>query len=398
MDKIRPTFQLNRTQKNLLIAKERASFIKHCERFGWNPKEKEKQFVENFRQRDSDIIEAINLRAKKDSALELFESNALFHTDNYWQYLRIQTDIKRRMLADWICKDTSNLPIDYEYVSKIAKKMSLPLVSQENPSSLRNFLLNIPLINIFDLEFNAFVTKDTIIHGIPCVCTHTSLPEVAEFFTNLFLSVLIPDELVSTQIKFSFNDTLNRKINSQEFVWSCVSGFLALLGASTELGIAPKYQLTKIHPNLMPEFLCVLDGTSGFVALHEFGHLLLAHLEKPYTPFLELEADSFAAKTLVNVEEHQHDLSWVKLGLATIFNILEMIELLNENTLGTHPKAIERLAALETEMQDSNLSVTAAAIELLWLPSFKLFEEPASLSKFFQNNSPLNTEQTNHAS
>jgi len=198
---------------------------------------------------------------------------------------------------------------------------------------------------------------------------------VGEFFANLFLSVLVPEKIVQTEIKFVFDETLSSKINSQEFIWSCVSGFLALLGGSTELGITPTYQLTKIHPNLMPEFLLVLDGTSGFVALHEFGHLLMGHLEKPYVPSLELEADSFAAKTLVNVAKDRYELSWIAFGLATIFNILEMIEVLNENTLETHPKAAERLAALENEIQDFNLCVTAAAIELLWIPSYRKLEE-----------------------
>lgn len=376
--KLKPTFQLNRTQKKLLIAKERELFIRHCKKFGWDPKEVEKKFIKNFRPRDNDIIKGLRQRAEKDSAgLELLESNALFHTDNYWQYLRIQTNIKRSMVTDWICEAASSLQIDYGYVSKIAKLMSLSEVSEKNPDSLKNFLLNIPLINIFDIEFNAFVTKDTIIDGIPCMCTHTSLPEVAEFFANLFLSVLIPEKVVKTEIKFAFDETLNNKINSQEFVWSCVSGFLALLGGSTELGFTPTYQLTKIHPNLMPEFLLVLTGTSGFVYLHEFGHLLMGHLEKPYVPSLELEADSFAAKTLINVGKDRHKLSWIAFGLATIFNILEMIEVLNENTLETHPKATERLAALENEIQDFNLCLTATAIELLWIPSYRKWEELA---------------------
>lgn len=388
--KLKPTFQLNRTQKRLLIAKERESFIRHCKRSGWNPKDVEKKLFENFRQRDSEIVEGLRQGAKKNNfELELDSFNPLLRNKNYWQYLHWQTDMKRRMITDWICEADMILPINYGYVSKIAKMMGLSGVSEENPDSLKNFLLNVPLMNLFDLEFNAFVSEDTIIDGIPCVCVHTSLPELAEFYTNLFLCVLIPEK-VQSRMQLESDKAFNHKVKSREFVWSCVSGFLALLGATTELGMVPKYQFTKIHPQLTYEFLTSLHGSSGFVGLHEFGHLLMGHLEKIYDPSLELEADAFAAKTLVNKAKDWSTLQWIALGLAITFNILEMIEVLkywkekdadgrtterNPTILETHPKAEDRLAALENEIQGINLCGVGNVIKQLWIPSYRKLKE-----------------------
>ena len=52
MDEVKPTFQLNKAQKNLLATKEHESFDRHCKRFNWNPKDKEQEFYENFIKRD----------------------------------------------------------------------------------------------------------------------------------------------------------------------------------------------------------------------------------------------------------------------------------------------------------------------------------------------------------
>ena len=145
---MKSTFQLNNTQKKLLVAKEHASFIRHCERFGWNPDQVEIESIENFRRRDKAIIEGIRVRARKGGELEFFESSDLFNTNDYWQYLRIQANLKRRMVSDWICKAAPSLQIDYSYVSKIAKLMNLEEVSRDESGSLRSFLLNIPLSNI----------------------------------------------------------------------------------------------------------------------------------------------------------------------------------------------------------------------------------------------------------
>jgi hypothetical protein len=376
-DKLKPTFQLNKTQKSLLIAKERESFVRHCNRLGWNPKDMEKQFHENFIERDRELIEGLRQGAKNNNfELELHTFDPLLRSKNYWQYIHVQTTLKRKHLANMICEAAPSLPINYAYASQIAKVMGLSEVSEKNPDSLKNFLLNAPLMNVFDLEFNAFVTGDSIIGDIPCVCFHTSLPELAEFFTNLFLSALIPEN-IEGRIRLPSDEILNNKANNSEFIASCVSGFRGLLGTSSEILIVPQCYFSKLHPQLTFDFLTALKGSSSFVGLHEFGHFLMGHLEKTYVPSLELEADAFAARILVKTAKNWPELQWIALGLATIFSILEMIEVLNPTALETHPKATDRLAALENEIQGINLCGVGNAIKQLWIPSYRKLEELA---------------------
>lgn len=367
-DKAKPSFKLNKTQKRLLIAKERESFIQHCNKMGWNPKDQEKKFYENFIQRDREIIEGQLQRVRNGN----FEPDPhafdpLLRNKNYWQYIRWQTAEKRKILTNSICEAAPSLPINYNYASKIAKIMGLSEISESKASSLENFLLNIPLMNVFDLEFNAFVTGDSIIEGIPCVCFYSSLPELAEFFTNLFLSALVPEK-IEDRITFPSDESLDDKANSPEFIASCVSGLRGLLGTTTKVLIVPKCYFSKLHPSLTVEFFNALNGSSRFVGLHEFGHLLMGHLDKSHISSLELEADAFAARTLVKTAKNWQELQWRALGIATLFNILEIIEVLNPLGLRTHPRPTDRLAALESEIQGVNICGVGSAIKQLWIP------------------------------
>jgi hypothetical protein len=114
----------------------------------------------------------------------------------------------------------------------------------------------------------------------------------------------------------------------------------------------------------------------------------MGHLEKPYSPSLELEADAFSARTLVVTARNKDELSWIVMGMAITLNILEMVETVTSwvksdsgdlNVKGTpislekHPKANNRLVALEYEVP--GIIVIGDIIKQLWIPSYYKLEE-----------------------
>lgn len=373
MDEVKPTFQLNMAQKILLATKERESFNRHCKKFNWNPKEKEHEFYEDFIKRDRELFEGLSQRVDGDNYKKLVRAfDPLFSSENYWEYMHLQKAIVQEAITDSILQAAPSLPINYVHSSKIARIMGLADISGENTSSLNNFLLNVPLMNLFDLEFNAFLTGDSLIEDIPSVCIYSIVPELAEFFTNLFLSCLVVNDR-EHRVAFPSLVDLSNYANKPGFNKSCLSGFKGILGEIFEVFIVPKHYFSKLHPRLTVEFLSALHGLSSFVKFHEYGHLLMGHLEREPSPSLELEADAFAARVLVKTAKNNWELQWIALGIAILFNILEIIEVLNPTDAMTHPKAVDRLSIIEEEFQGIKIAETAFACELMWSPLIETF-------------------------
>jgi hypothetical protein len=209
---IKFSFRLTEAQNKLLFEKEKASFIKHCKKNGISPKAFEVKLIESFRQRNDDMVESLcqGIDDQIEKSKIISEYNSVLRSKDYWQYMKWQTDAKREMISNWICKAAPSLPINYRYVSQIAQIMGLPEISERNSDSLISFIFNIPLMNVFNLEFNAFVTGDSVIEGIPCVCHHTSAPDLCEFFTNLFLSALLIKKN-NGRMRFADKDVLNSR-------------------------------------------------------------------------------------------------------------------------------------------------------------------------------------------
>lgn len=84
-------------------------------------------------------------------------------------------------------------------------------------------------------------------------------------------------------------------------------GFLGLQGKVSGTPIIPSYRFLEKHPELVPEFTQAMLGSSYFVSFHEYGHVLLGHIEMVHTPALEVE------------------LTWRVLGLSILINIFEVM-------------------------------------------------------------------------
>src|SRR5205807_9264812 len=109
--------------------------------------------------------------------------------------------------------------------------------------------------------------------------------------------------------------------------------------------------LSKSWPDVQLDCRFMFMGAATFARLHEYGHLLMGHLEKPQRHALEYEADAFAYKVLT---EASRGISGgyfgsfpVKVGAISLLVMLLLIEAIEKHLPSpTHPSAAHRIMAL----------------------------------------------------
>lgn len=376
-------FQLSESQKKMLLEKELASFHRHCEEHGWNPEAKEKEFYEQYTNYTREVMTGALERGAKQNVLnELFQP--AIELQNYWDLLHWTTENKKKLLVAEIEKVSKNLPVNYAYLSKLYHLMNVSDPSENNSKYIASLLLNIPVMNVFELDFNAFVMGRSIVANIPCICYYTLLPGIMDFFVNLFLSALIPGkrEPEKFAIPLLNDDALHKNATNQEFILACMSGIVALSGNSPYGICSRSNHFLGQHPMMVPELSEALVGSSFFVGWHEYSHLLLGHIEMAHTPKLEFEADLVALKILVESAKNNKLLTWRLWGLAICLNIMEMLHTLEPAMEKTHPSPSERMAVMNEMLQHVDFLGVNNVIKKLWLPAYEKFLEMAGNKTF----------------
>ena len=367
---------MTETQNKLLYEKEVSSFQRHCIECGWDPKNKEKEFYDQY---ISSTQKAMNGTIERGVPKEIAEDafRGLLQNKNYWDLLRWTTREKKQQIIGEISKAIRRIPSNYSYLSKLSGLMKLPKPSKENPDSIIVLIKNIPVMNIFELDFNAFVIGRTTISNIPFVCYYTLLPGLIDHFVNIFLSALTPAK-ANEYIDFPSNEALRITAKNPEFMVCCMSGMLSLIGAAADLYKIPSMYFSEKHPQLGPELFSALCGSSYFVSFHEYGHILLGHIEMAHTLDLEHQADIFALQVLLESEKDKKLLSWRILGVAILYNVFEMLNCLDPPLDKTHPTPTERVAALDKHLPNIDLCAIFHKVNILWEPGFKRFVELSS--------------------
>ncbi|MCJ7761269.1 hypothetical protein MUP59_09055, partial [Candidatus Bathyarchaeota archaeon] len=220
------------------------------------------------------------------------ETDELLNAPDFWTFKRIQKERETQDIIRHICKNMQTLPIAYSYMAGLCRQLNISMPRSEDSSSLNSFLDSIPVVILFDLTFNAFVEEKTLVDGvIPCVCMYELLITASDFFIDFTLAAAI--SFVSGMARSTEQwrcRELGAQPSFQEELKQCID---LVLGMSVSVDL--KYgDLLRSNPDMLLPFMIMSAGASRFVWYHEYGHLLMGHLNVGACHEVEFAADRFA--------------------------------------------------------------------------------------------------------
>ena len=241
-------FTLTESQKNKLIQTERKSFQNYCEEYGLDAQSREKelynQFMKKIKQDINKLIEYHGV--SPEQAMDHF--GEFLKCKNYWELInRINKNGKKMALYE-IRKVINELPLNYSYLIKISAIMNLQNPKKEDPSSVINLLKNVPIMTIWERDFNAFVVGRTSIANIPFIGYYASIKNTLYYFIDLFLSALYSDEPSKKVKYFPDDESLLKKATENDFLLACMGGNIGLKGEIDTAPVIPSCKFSHLNP------------------------------------------------------------------------------------------------------------------------------------------------------
>lgn len=335
--------RLTPTQKARLRARELKSFLRACRRQGYDPDERREMLLEFTKADLRRFLDSV--RATDEPAAREFEESmrSIFEADDYFTASELLFEDQRKALIEDLVITAPRLPINFAYLKELARQIGLREPTPEDPSSLEQFLLSIPTIILFDLEFNAFVNRDTLIDSIPCVSIYDPLLITLDAFSDLILPAIIsfhPDGTVDPATP----EQVTAYASNPDFQDAC-SSCLEVIFGQTDRPLTPTYDLLMSHKSTQwhRHQALVLTGAHYFVNYHEYGHLLMGHLAIPPSWRVEYEADYFANTMIARGPQTKPGQEWKAIGAILTIVLLAIIEAKYPVTSNTQPPASLRL-------------------------------------------------------
>lgn len=340
------------------------SFARYCAEIGVAPEDAARQRMEQIRQSADESLAAL---AAKGAAIPqtVLDFQETVKKGDFFRALRQLTIQEKLYFAMEMTKITHLLPINFAYLQTLAQRCGLPSLSRDSPFEFAQFILSTPHVDLFDMEFNAFVSKHTVFNGRPYVCVYEQLFAAA----TALCSVVLPCLFWTNQrgeVTVASEHELQRRSVEQDFMDACKMALQVVFSERDSAQVSyPRFDPTAtdwFYRNLM------LSGATDFVWYHEYGHLLMGHLEREPALDLEFEADNFAARALLaTFHEKPEAAHWRVTGAIGMLMVLLILEG-RQPTHGTHPSAPARLQRVQDHYEGLFIPV-ANGIATLCNPS-----------------------------
>lgn len=322
---------------------ERASFERYCSLNGYTPEQVETIMMPGIRRVVEQRFVLIEAQAGKAVAQDLRSKWASALHGNYLDLHRFIIELEKAQYASVIAESARDLPINYSYLRGLAQRIDASALRPSDSRSLKLFLNQIPTINLFEPDFNAFVSGETVVDSLPAVCVYAHLHDSLQEFVDMVAPVVLvyggvatPDDVAKHASKFLFRTTC---IECLELI----CGRLNMPATNVEPNVE---RLSKSSQDGVMYLDLITGGGWSFVWFHEYGHLLMAHLAQGPCHDVELEADAFAARALSSMfaQLNANAFGWVSVGVVFTFVAIHIIEVVNRlSASSSHPPAHVRL-------------------------------------------------------
>ena len=258
-------------------------------------------------------------------------AHILENTSDLWEYLNASEEVTNWATRWYVARDAPALHLNWRYLQSMARQFSLPEPVKDS-EGFEAFLKTIPTTYLFDHEFNAFLdwTDDECPPTIYCNLLLTgAITELSKIVGLHYMASVIPEayprdlpfpdkSVFDSEVARLFSFVLDGQMFSQRH----------LPDIST---LEPK-----TFVSVVAHQICALN----FVAFHEFGHLLLGHVERAHSPALEHEADVFALQLIGRsgfpLREH---------AIVSVIAIIKVLEIAF-GLSASHPPSLKRVTLL----------------------------------------------------
>lgn len=360
MDQDSPLLRPDFTER--LVAQERLAFAAYCNQRGDDPSASEKAVLRAIKQEQERWIEHLSLKSVPiPPKLQAYLTSVLSSTD-LWSAKHLISSSIREGYCRSIVREISRLPINHTYVRKLSHELHLSKDTSNEAKVIQNLVISIPFFHRFDLQFNAFVSRESLVDGVPCICIYEILKTVTDFFPHLILPVILKEAQGAIDVMPSAECQV--LASQPDFMFSLKSCFDALFGGFDYIAVLRCIR-TSSHLSMGKEIRTLIaEGAQDFIAYHEYGHLLGGHFAIGPCRKVEDEADFFAILMITSKGNFSDEFWFFRLLGAVSLHILLLIleQKYGEVNDSTHPSARDRMWLL---MEALNLAVNSSVVPIL---------------------------------
>ena len=361
--------QLTKQQEETLHDLEMASFNEFCSRI-------EKDSTSYARQLSDTLTDELNrvIHLSADGIPQSLTDhfrNAIQQNDIFGQMKIVEVHANMTRLTH-IIGGAPRQMLNYGYLQSIVENLHLPVLTPDDDNALRVLLDSLPLRLIWDNNFNAFVTGETLIDDIPCVCVYHAITSGLKS-----LAAVVSTAIIQLGDPFPVVIRCKEIRNENSFKTDCRKALQSIFGEGDLLiPISKQHAFGSQDQMQMYFYSMIVSGAFDFVWLHEYGHLLLGHLLEGPSYHVEFEADEFAAVTMFNAVEKfpkfeilratqpeivedmlQLERTFYLYGAALSLSVLCLFDLFQKSESSTHPPGkarVQNIAKLYPEIDILN--------------------------------------------
>jgi hypothetical protein len=328
------------------------SFKRYCEVCGYDEHEHAALLFSLLKAKWNRVMQnaKVDILAHKEEVPAL----AILKQQNFLDMRRAEHEDRRLSYAATLANVAHHLPIAYEYTARLCGQLGLAKPTARRPQSIATLVESVPLLSSWELEFNAFMGGDSVIDGLPCICIYEALLSACNVFIDCVAPAAIDFGIKSRARSMSDCRALGCQSTFIERLHTC----LRLLLGESNYSFGAEAELDSKTNNTI---LAMTEGSVQAVWFHEFGHLLLGHLEQPESHKIEFEADKFALKVMAADGQNSPFLIWLGLGGITSLVLIHVIETIKCADEGrSHPSGRRRIEAAVDFWEEANPSLARA--------------------------------------
>ena len=334
--------QLTSEQARRVDIIQKRSFHRLCKERGVAPEEYETLLLEVLKDDVRRIAAAMGYNSHDQLPADM--KATLLATD-YWAG---KADTNRRhasQLAQTIAKHQDVLPINWDYLYGLARELELSTADRR--TLVAEIVSALPHIPIFDAEFNAFVKRESLIDNIPCVCVYECLPSASRGLIDVFCHGMFEFDAKRNGIALKTSKELKRIGSERQFMDACKTCMDMVFGRTVVAVLDPEVCASSNSDLFLPVRI-MKASAHVFAWFHEYGHLLMGHLDRAPCHELEFEADLFAWRVVQG--EASGDAfkgPYTRFGAVALLSILQLIEIVQARSESkSHPAAGKRIVSL----------------------------------------------------
>lgn len=259
---------------------------------------------------------------------------------DYWDFVHRGYEMGKAIAIELICNhlDQNIEEFDFNSIYKMSRALNISKKEMDFPTNFsKRFMGKIPVVVLFDLEFNANTSCGFIFDNVPVIRHFDFLHNNLLNLLNTVCLLAYEERTINNQTGIQYRAGFtNFSSKYFKFAVEQVDKLLLALASSAYIKDKLDIEITLLTEpegkNLYIKFLSssFYQIASTFVWIHEFAHILYGDIMKNYW-YKEMESrcDKLATECLFNTDKY--DKSYTLIAIDSLFILLRLLVQIDEN-------------------------------------------------------------------